>query len=269
MERPPSPPPGAFDEQYFKTYYRDYIAQNPPRRLRFYAQTIERHRRPDAPRRIHDIGCAFGRFLGSLDPAWQIFGTDVSEFAVARAAQENPRGAFKVAPAEARKVFDEPFGVVTAFDVIEHLPDPDAVARAVIEELVDGGCFVFVVPVYDGLSGPVIRLLDRDPTHLHKWPASAGSTGRSPTSRSWSGRGSSGISSRAATTCTSSPRHCAATRPRSSWSPGSADRAGDAIASSGAGPAPRPSPMPPAPAAARPAPSTPARAPRRRPCSAD
>lgn len=170
MDHPPSPRPGAFDERYFKTSYRDYVDQNPPRRLRFYAQMVERYLAPGAPRRIHDIGCAFGRFLGSLDPTWQIFGTDVSEFALAQAAREHPRGVFKVAPAEARKVFDEPFGVVTAFDVIEHLPDPDSFARAVIEELADGGCFVFVVPVYDGLSGPIIRRLDRDPTHLHKWP---------------------------------------------------------------------------------------------------
>ena len=34
----------------------------------------------------------------------------------------------------------------------------------------DRGCFVFTVPVYDGLSGPMVRLLDRDATHLHKWP---------------------------------------------------------------------------------------------------
>jgi len=169
MRRPASPRPGVFDERYFKTYYRNYVAQNPLRRLRFYAQTIERHLTPGAPRRIHDIGCAFGRFLGSLDRTWQVFGTDASEFAVAQAARDNPQGVFKVAGAEVGKVFDQPFGVVTAFDVIEHVPDPDAVARSVIEQLVDGGCFIFVVPVYDGLSGPVIRLLDRDPTHLHKW----------------------------------------------------------------------------------------------------
>jgi SAM-dependent methyltransferase len=170
MKGPRSSRPEPFDERYFTTYYRDYVAQNPPRRLRFYAELIERHLAPGAPRRVHDIGCAFGRFLGSLDSTWQIFGTDVSEFAVARATREHPRGLFKVAPAEARAVFDESFGVVTAFDVIEHVFDPDAVARAVTEELVDGGCFIFVVPVYDGLSGPLIRLLDRDPTHLHKWP---------------------------------------------------------------------------------------------------
>ena len=170
MGRPDSPRPAVFDERYFNTYYRDYVAQNPPHRLRFYAQTIESHLASGAPRRIHDIGCAFGRFLGRLDASWQIFGADVSEFAVAQAARENPRGVFKVAAADAGKVFDGPFGVVTAFDVIEHVPDPDAVARSAIEQLVDGGCFVFVVPVYDGLTGPVIRLLDRDPTHLHKWP---------------------------------------------------------------------------------------------------
>jgi len=158
-----------FDEHYFKTYYRDYLAQNPAHRLRFYAETVEKHLAPDAPRRIHDVGCAFGRFLGSLDHSWQIFGSDVSEFAVGQAARENPRGVFKVARAEAGRIFDESFGVVTAFDVIEHLPDPDMVARSVREQLVDRGCFVFVVPVYDGVSGPVIRLLDHDPTHLHKW----------------------------------------------------------------------------------------------------
>ena len=159
-----------FDADYFKTKYRDYIAQNPPRRLRFYADMIEKHMVSGTPRRIHDIGCAFGRFLGSLDPRWEIFGTDVSEFAVAEAARSNPRGVFKVAAATDRDVFGTTFGVVTAFDVIEHVPDPDAVARSVTEQLVDGGCFVFVVPVYDGLSGPVIRVLDRDPTHIHKWP---------------------------------------------------------------------------------------------------
>jgi 2-polyprenyl-3-methyl-5-hydroxy-6-metoxy-1,4-benzoquinol methylase len=155
-----------FDEAYFK----HCVAKNPPRGLRFYARTVERHLAPSAPRRIHDVGCAFGRFLGSLDSSWDIFGSDVSEFAVGRAARENPRGMFRVARADAGQVFGEPFGVVTAFDVIEHVPDPDAVGRSVIAQLVDGGCFVFVVPVYDGLSGPLTRLLDRDPTHLHKWP---------------------------------------------------------------------------------------------------
>jgi hypothetical protein len=31
-----------------------------------------------------------------------------------------------------------------------------------------GGWFLMVVPVYDGACGPLIRTMDRDPTHVHK-----------------------------------------------------------------------------------------------------
>ncbi|MBM4042515.1 MAG: class I SAM-dependent methyltransferase, partial [Planctomycetes bacterium] len=129
-----------------------------------------RHLAPGLPRRIHDLGCGFGDFLATLDPSWEICGSDVSEFAIAQAVRRHPRGAFKVASATDRAVFPGPFGVVTAFDVLEHVVDLDAVAASVNEQLAPGGAFLFVVPVYDGLSGPIIRALDRDPTHVHKWP---------------------------------------------------------------------------------------------------
>ncbi|MGH7340472.1 MAG: hypothetical protein ACREKH_08285, partial [Candidatus Rokuibacteriota bacterium] len=102
---------GVFDADYFTTHYRDYVAQNPPRRLRFYAETIERHLAPGLPRRIHDVGCAFGRFLGSLDPRWEIFGGDVSEWAVAEAARRHPRGTFRKAAADEGPVFGGGFGL--------------------------------------------------------------------------------------------------------------------------------------------------------------
>ena len=46
----------------------------------------------------------------------------------------------------------------------------DGVYRSIHAMLRPGGIFVLVVPVYDGLSGPLIRLLDKDPTHVHKVP---------------------------------------------------------------------------------------------------
>jgi len=160
----------AFDADYYSTYYREYRRQNPPRKLRFYARMVERHAPPGGPRRIHDLGCGFGDFLATLDEAWEICGSDVSDYAIARATESHPRGAFKVAGATDRGVFPGAFGVVTAFDVLEHVAELDAVAAAVDAQLAPGGAFIFVVPVYDGLSGPVIRALDRDPTHVHKWP---------------------------------------------------------------------------------------------------
>jgi len=173
-----------FGPDYYRTYYREYARQNPPRKLRFYARMVERHFAPGAPRRIHDLGCGFGDFLATLDDscpstssgqaepveAWEICGSDVSDYAIAQAAERHPRGAFKVASSADRAVFPGAFGVVTAFDVLEHVADLAAVAASVNEQLVANGCFLFAVPVYDGLSGPIIRVLDRDPTHLHKWP---------------------------------------------------------------------------------------------------
>jgi len=160
----------AFDAEYYRENYRDYRRQTPARKLRVYARLVERHCSAAVPSRIHDIGCGFGHFLGSLEESWEICGSDVSEFAIARAAEEFPRGHFAVAGATARGVFDGRFGVVTAFDVLEHVPDLDAAAAAIAGQLVPGGCFIFAVPVYDGLSGPIIRALDHDETHVHKWP---------------------------------------------------------------------------------------------------
>ncbi|MBM4035760.1 MAG: class I SAM-dependent methyltransferase, partial [Planctomycetes bacterium] len=119
-----------FDSEYYQAYYHDYTRQNPPRKLRFYARMVERHLAPGLPRRIHDLGCGFGDFLATLDPSWEICGSDVSEFAIARATERHPRGAFKVASATDRAVFPGPFGVVTAFDVLEHVDDLDAVAAS-------------------------------------------------------------------------------------------------------------------------------------------
>jgi len=159
-----------FDATYFERCYRDYARQNPPRKLRFYRRTIERHLTPDLPRRIHDVGCGLGAFLGALGDSWDIHGSDVSDFAVGQARQRCPRGRFQVAGATDRAVFGGGFGVVTAFDVLEHVRDLDAVAESVQEQLVPGGLFVFAVPVYDGLSGPIIRRLDKDPTHVRTQP---------------------------------------------------------------------------------------------------
>ena len=161
-----------FNEDYFRCVYRDYDRQNPPVKLRYYRTQLALD---DASRNqfsIHDIGCAFGRFLGVLGPGWRRFGSDVSEYAIGQARQEQPECTFAVAEMGqvAGQGFPEKFAAVTAFDSIEHMPDLEQLAENVKAQLLPGGTFIFVVPVYDGLSGPVIRRLDRDPTHLHKWP---------------------------------------------------------------------------------------------------
>lgn len=157
-----------FDERYFARTYRDYERQNPRRKLEFYRRVVERVACPDAPRRIHDVGCALGRFLAVLGDDWERCGSDVSAYALSAAARVCTDAVLAQADAGAANPFQRPFGVVTAFDVIEHVDDLQAVGRSVAEQLAPAGRFIFVVPVYDGLCGPIVHLLDRDPTHVHK-----------------------------------------------------------------------------------------------------
>jgi SAM-dependent methyltransferase len=154
-----------FDREYYEKNYGSYERQNPPRKMEFYRSLLERHARRGG--RILDVGCAFGTFLGSLGPEWERFGSDVSEYAIERAKRAVPGAVFRVAGA-ADPGFEGPFDAITAFDVIEHAPDLDAVGSALKSRMAPRGRLVFVVPVYDGPAGLLVRWLDRDPTHLHK-----------------------------------------------------------------------------------------------------
>ena len=158
---------GAFEREYFEKVYRNYARQNPPRKLRFYRSIVDRVAPRDRTPAILDIGCAFGAFLSHLDPSWSRFGMDVSQFATDRAQTLLPGATF--AKADITRIpFPGPFDVITAFDVIEHVPSLEDAASSIRAKLSPSGHFLFVVPVYDGPTGPLVHLLDRDETHLHK-----------------------------------------------------------------------------------------------------
>ena len=158
---------GRFERDYFETVYRDYQAQNPPRKLRFYRELVGRAARGIERPRILELGCAFGTFLASLGPGWTRFGIDVSAFALEEARRRVPEAELAVAPA-GQVPFEGPFHVIAAFDVLEHVADLDAALDGVAARLTRGGALVLVVPVYDGPTGPLIRALDKDETHVHK-----------------------------------------------------------------------------------------------------
>ena len=161
-----------FSAAYFADNYRNYVRQNPPAKMDFYRTLIERHAPAGESRRLLDIGCAFGRFLSYLPNDWHRVGLDLSEYAIRNArsaAGTTPAVNFAVASASdipLRGTFD----AIVAFDVIEHVPNLGGVAESVKRLLSPDGVFGFVVPVYDGPLGGVVRRLDRDPTHIHKRP---------------------------------------------------------------------------------------------------
>jgi SAM-dependent methyltransferase len=168
-----------FDRNYFETQYASYELQNPPRKMAFYRHLAETAAAGCERPRVLDIGCAFGLFLACLDSRWERYGVDISEYAITRAGERVPGAMFEVT-ASSDLVFPGSFDVISAFDVLEHMHAPDEMLRRIAAALRPRGGFIFVVPVYDGLTGPAIRLLDRDPTHVHRrerdfWLEMAGS----------------------------------------------------------------------------------------------
>jgi len=156
-----------FDRSYFETQYRDYERQNPARKLDFYTKLAEAAAEGHGRPKILDVGCAFGNFLKHLGPRWERCGVDASEYAIGRARELLPEAKFEVSSGGAWTL-PGPFDVVTALDVLEHMANPGEALERISSALRPGGGLVFAVPVYDGPSGPLIRLLDRDPTHRHR-----------------------------------------------------------------------------------------------------
>ena len=156
-----------FDRHYYENQYRNYERQNPARKIEFYrGLTLKAAAGRERPR-VLDIGCAFGTFLSGLDKRWELFGVDASQYAIDLARERVPWAKLEVTLPGAFP-FSGPFDVIAAFDVLEHIESLNEIMSWVALNLTPGGGLVFVVPVYDGPTGPVIRTLDKDPTHVHR-----------------------------------------------------------------------------------------------------
>ena len=160
-------PVDSFEQEYYEKYYSNYNLQNPPDKLEFYNMLINRAADRIQQPRILEIGCAFGKLLSILNPDWHRYGLDISEYAIDKAHRLIP-DAKLIVSSITNIPFKESFDVIVAFDSLEHIHDLEQAAQSVKSKIKKNGHFIFVVPVYDGLTGPLIRLLDKDTTHIHK-----------------------------------------------------------------------------------------------------
>ncbi|CAN5206280.1 hypothetical protein BH09ACT1_BH09ACT1_02230 [soil metagenome] len=132
---------------------------------------------PDGTR-VLDVGCSTGNFGQALEEFKQctVVGVDLNEADIEEAKTKlSAAFVLDILDSEARKSLGV-FDVVVFGDVIEHLPDPRAVLRAVHELLAEGGSIVYSIP-HMGHASVRMDLMDGrfpyteigllDKTHLH------------------------------------------------------------------------------------------------------
>lgn len=121
---------------------------------------IERIRRllPSRPSYL-DIGCGDGSLtikVASIIEALEIYGVDVDESALARAIERGITALKCNLDEEPLPFTNDSFDLITAFEVIEHLNNPQRMLREAFRVLKEGGIIVIETPNVTGCVGRFI-----------------------------------------------------------------------------------------------------------------
>ncbi len=131
--------------------------------------------RPAAGGRLLDVGCGTGEFLSAAKQAgYQVSGFDFDSQAI-----ETAKKRFHLENLAAGDLFgfqevhrQEPFQVVTAFEVLEHSPEPGRFMEALSDLTAPGGYLAISVPNRN--RWPKFQYdWDLPPNHLTRWSAEA------------------------------------------------------------------------------------------------
>lgn len=160
-------------EQYSADYYRfsrpDSGAKSVVDRVRDgYIRRQILRRVPGG--RLLDVGCGLGLFLAGMADRFELYGMDLSEYAIVEASRRLPAARLKVGSLTAGVPFDADFDVVTAINVFEHLDDPGAGLDAVRARLRPGGLLVAHLPTIGNRVQARLYAgsYDADPTHIYR-----------------------------------------------------------------------------------------------------
>lgn len=117
--------------------------------------------------KLLEIGCGRGYFLMEAAKQFEIEGWDISDYAVS-VGSEILKNKIRVVDVQIKEFPNSKYSVVAAFNVLEHLEDPESVIRKVYKSLRKGGLFIGSVPNNSKLIGRIATILMNisDSTHI-------------------------------------------------------------------------------------------------------
>ncbi|HOY56148.1 MAG TPA: class I SAM-dependent methyltransferase [bacterium] len=162
------------DHQFTKDYFfgkklSNYKNYNLWDNSYYWKDVIKYVKKNNLSGKILDVGCAFGFMLKRIKPYFnQVYGIDISEFAIDQARKNTPTGIFNVINLNKEELPfpDNFFDFVTAFDVLEHTDDVKKSLNKITSKIKNGGQLMFSMPLKNTWAGKIFSWFDKDVTHV-------------------------------------------------------------------------------------------------------
>jgi len=157
-----------FDKDYFfgnkKSNYVAYDKLDPHKQFGSIISFIKKQK---IGGRFLDVGCALGILLKEVTPFFdEVYGFDISNFAIKIAKQNVPKSNLKVLDLEKNLPYpDESFDCITALDILEHTKNFEENFNKLVKKLRHGGYLIISVPI-DTIFWKFVTLFDKDKTHV-------------------------------------------------------------------------------------------------------
>lgn len=156
-----------YDKKYFEKTAEDVGLLLKERRplWRRWMKIIHKYK---ASGKLLDIGCGPGFFLEHAERYYDAHGMDVSEYAIREAKQRTQTAKLSVGDATNLHYENDYFDIVTCFDLLEHLPNPELALQEFYRVLKNEGIRIIRVPNTSSLGARRKKeewLGHRDKTH--------------------------------------------------------------------------------------------------------
>jgi SAM-dependent methyltransferase len=120
--------------------------------------------------RLLDVGCGIGAFLESMQDEFELWGLDLSEYAISRCHDLLPAATLGAGSLSEGIPWEVTYDAITAINVFEHLSEPRRAAQVLRRHVRPGGLLIAHLPT---IGNPVQAALyrssyDQDPTHVYR-----------------------------------------------------------------------------------------------------
>ncbi len=137
-----------YNKEYYRGRYSNFIFWYNNLKYRiFWRSRLNNLRRVVNSGKILDVGCAFGFFIKFLEKEFDVYGIDISSYAIEQAARSvSLPGQLRCCDIKNGIPFTEKFDAITAFDIIEHIDDLGKVLSIFHKALNESGSLYLEFP---------------------------------------------------------------------------------------------------------------------------